>query len=385
MKIRRLLILMLAVCFVVVLFAACADTQKPTEPEEEVSAEPEVEATQEVVEEEPEEVVETSSIAIALLNASSGNAWRAQMEQEMNELVDEYKSSGVISSYVAYSADDDATTQSQQLSQIISAGETDVVIINPVSATSLNPVIDKAIEAGIIVLGVDSVIGHPDVITLATDQYEWAAVQAEHLATVLGGEGKIVVYNAIAGFPASDTREQAFNDVLAKYPDIEVLKQVYHNWDEGEAKQLTATMISAYPEIDAVLNQDCSPGIMQGFEEAGGDMPKCITSDGSITYLNMWNDYNTENPDSPLEAIIVGNPPGIGASAIKIAVQLMNGKEFNDDVLSDVDGGKAILMSPAPVITNENLAEWIETTSTMDVSYTFSAVLSDEEISAMFK
>ena len=379
MGMKRMLIFTLAICLVVGLFAACAQTEKPAESQQEetTSVAPTEEAS---VEETPVE-----GASIALLNASSGNAWRAQMEVEMNGLIDEYKASGIVSSYVAYSADDDAAKQSQQLSQIVSAGETDIVIINPVSATSLNPVIDKAIEAGIIVLGVDSVISHPDVVTLATDQYQWAAIQAEHLATVLGGKGNIVVFNAIAGFPASDTREQAFNDVLAKYPDIKVLKQVYHNWDEGEAKQLTATLISAYPEIDAVLNQDCSPGIMQGFLEAGVAMPKCITSDGSITYLNMWNDYNTENPDSPLEAIIVGNPPGIGASAIKVALQMLNGEEFKDGVLQSVDGGMAILLTPAPVITNENLAEWVGKASTMDESYTFSAILSDEEVSAMFK
>ena len=193
-------------------------------------------------------------ISIALLDSSNGNAWRAQMEDEMNTLVEEYKADGKISSYVAYSANDDATTQSQQLSQIVSAGDTDVVIINPVSATSLNPAIDKAIEAGIIVLGVDSVIGHPDVITIATDQYKWAEVQAEFLAEKLDGKGDIIIYNAMAGVPASDTREKAFDDVLAKYPDINVLKKVYHGWDEGEAKQLTATMISAYPNIDGILN-----------------------------------------------------------------------------------------------------------------------------------
>lgn len=379
MGMKRMLIFTLAICLVVGLFAACAQTEKPAESQQEetTSVAPTEEAS---VEETPVE-----GASIALLNASSGNAWRAQMEVEMNGLIDEYKASGIVSSYVAYSADDDAAKQSQQLSQIVSAGGTDIVIINPVSATSLNPVIDKAIEAGIIVLGVDSVISHPDVVTLATDQYQWAAIQAEHLATVLGGKGNIVVFNAIAGFPASDTREQAFNDVLAKYPDIKVLKQVYHNWDEGEAKQLTATLISAYPEIDAVLNQDCSPGIVQGFQEAGVTMPKCITSDGSITYLNMWNDYNTENPNSPLEAIIVGNPPGIGASAIKVALQMLNGEEFKDGVLQSVDGGMAILLTPAPVITNENLAEWVEKASTMDVSYTFSAILSDEEVSEMFK
>lgn len=334
---------------------------------------------------DPDKEQKKEGISIALLDSSNSNAWRAQMESEMSAAIEDYKASGEVKNYIAYSANDDASTQSQQLNQIVSAGNVDVVIINPVSATSLNPVIDKAVEAGITVLGVDSVIGHPDVVTLSTDQYKWAQVQAEFLAEKLDGKGSIVIYNAMAGVPASDTREKAFDDVLKDYPDINVLKKVYHGWDEGEAKQLTATLLSTYPEIDGVLNQDCSPGIMQGFEEAGKDMPRVITSDGSITYLNMWNNYNLKNPDKAFESIIVGNPPGIGVDAIKIAIQLKQGREFKDDVLTEMDGGKAVLLDPSPVITNENREEWVEKTKGMEDSYTFSAVLEDNEIEAMFK
>lgn len=252
------------------LFAACS-AQTPAEESAAASVAPASEAAPASEEAPAQESAEAGAngISIALLNASNGNAWRAQMEQEMNDLVEEYKAAGIISDYVAYSANDDATAQSQQLNQITSAGGTDVVIINPVSATSLNPAIDKAIEAGMIVLGVDSVISHPEVVTLSNNQAEWAKIQAEFLAEKLGGKGKIVIYNAIAGYPASDIRENAYHEVLDQYPDIEILKEVYHNWDEGEAKKLTATMISAYPEIDGILNQECSPGIMQAFEEIG--------------------------------------------------------------------------------------------------------------------
>ncbi|MCB7305701.1 ABC transporter substrate-binding protein [Bariatricus massiliensis] len=324
-------------------------------------------------------------ISIALLDASNGNAWRAQMEAEMQEAAEQYKKDGIIKDYTVYSANDDATVQSSQLNQIVTAGKTDVVIINPVSATSLNPAIDKATQAGIKVIGVDSVIAHKEVVTIATDQYKWAEIQAEFLAEKLGGKGDIIIFNAMAGVPASDTREKAFDDVIAKYPDINVLKKVYHGWDEGEAKQLTTTMISTYPNIDGILNQDCSPGIMQGFQESGKDMPKVLTSDGSITYLNMWNDYNLDNPDKAFESIIVANPPGMGVDAIKIAIKLVQGGEFKEDVLTEADGGKAILLEPDPVITNENREEWVEKTKALDESYTFSSVLTDEKIDAMFK
>jgi ribose transport system substrate-binding protein len=381
---KRVFVMISVLLCAALLFAACSGGTPAATESAAASAAPVSEAAP-ASSEAPAAQAGGEGISITLLNASNGNAWRAQMEQEMNGLVEDYKAQGIISDYVAYSANDDATTQSQQLNQITSAGTTDVVIINPVSATSLNPAIDKAVAAGIKVLGVDSVIGHPDVVTLSNNQAEWAGIQAEFLAEKLGGKGKIVIYNAIAGYPASDIREKAYDEVLAKYPDIEVLKKVYHNWDEGEAKKLTATMISAYPEIDGILNQECSPGIMQAFEEAGVDMPKVICSDETVTYLNMWNDYNLANSDKAFEGIIVGNPPGIGVSAIKVAVQLMNGKEFKDGLLQDVDGGKALMLTPGPVITNENREKYVADTKGMPDSYTFSAVLSDDEVAAFFK
>lgn len=383
---KKVLVMISVLLCAALLFAACSGGTSAAQESTAASTAPQVsKAASAPAQESVSAEAGGNGISIALLNASNGNAWRAQMEQEMNDLVEEYKAQGIISDYVAYSANDDATAQSQQLNQITSAGGTDVVIINPVSATSLNPAIDKAIEAGMIVLGVDSVISHPDVVTLSNNQAEWAKIQAEFLAEKLGGKGKIVIYNAIAGYPASDIREKAYHEVLDQYPDIEILKEVYHNWDEGEAKKLTATMISAYPEIDGILNQECSPGIMQAFDEAGTDMPKVLASDETVTYLNMWNDYNLANPDKAFEGIIVGNPPGIGVSAIKVAVQLMNGKEFKDGLLQDADGGKALMLTPGPVITNENREQYVADTKGMPDSYTFSAVLTDEEVAAFFK
>jgi ribose transport system substrate-binding protein len=323
-------------------------------------------------------------ISIALLDSSNGNAWRAQMEQEMNQLVTDYKSKGLISNYVAYSANDDATVQAQQLNQIVSAGKTDVVLINPASSTALNPAIDKAVAAGIKVIGLDSIIQDANAVTISTDQSQWASAEAQFLADKLGGKGKIVIFEGIQGVPASDMRQKAYHDVLAKYPGIQILKEVYHGWDEGKAKQTMATLISAYPEIDGVLNQECSPGIMQAYQEAGVAMPKVLGSDETVNYLNLWDAYNTKNPDKAFEGIIVGNPPGVGADAIKLAVQLMNGKTFKASALTDVSGGKALLLKPSPIITNENRAEFVAKTKGMADTYTFSTVLSDDEIAAFF-
>jgi ribose transport system substrate-binding protein len=329
-----------------------------------------------------------SSFSIALLNGTNGNAWRVQMEQGMQKIVDDYKAKGIISKYSVFVANNDATTQAQQMQQLINSG-VDAIIINPVSATALTPMIDRAAAKGILLMAIDQHITHPKVISITTDQYEWARIQAEWLAEQLNKKGTVLQFDALAGAPANDVRHQAYADVLAKYPDIKVLKQVNMDWDEGKAKQLMTTLLSAYPNFDAILCQDgAAVGIINALQEAKHEMPKAITSDEWIAYLRLWHDINQKTPNA-LNAIIVENPPGIGADGIQIVVRLLQGKKLKDGVLtfdaSDKANKNSILIKPQVVITNKNMNEWYEKTKDKPDTYYIDSVLSAAQIDKYFK
>ncbi|WP_338825065.1 hypothetical protein MHOCP_06280 [Moorella humiferrea] len=330
-----------------------------------------------------------SGFNIALLDGTNANAWRIQMEQNMQEVADRLKSQGIISNYSVYVANNDATTQAQQMDQLINSG-VDAILINPVSATALAPVIDKAVSKGILVMAIDQHINHPKVISVTNDQYEWARIQAEWLAKQLNGKGDILQFDAMAGAPANEVRHQAFADVLAKYPGIKVLKQVNMDWDEGKAKQLMTSLLSTYPKFDGILCQDgAAVGIINALQEANHPLPKAITSDEWIAYLRLWYDINQKNPNNPLNAIIVENPPGIGADGLMIAVNLLQGKKLKDGVLTsdpmDKENKNAIMIKPTVIITNENLKEWYEKTKDKPDTYYIDSVLPQEEIDKLFQ
>ena len=336
-----------------------------------------------------ESTAKTSGFNIALLDGTNGNAWRIQMEQNMQQVADKLKAQGVIAKYTVYEGNNDATTQAQQMEQLVNSG-IDAILINPVSATALAPVIDKAAAKGILVIAIDQHISHPKVISVTTDQYEWAKIQAEWLAQQLGRKGNILQFDAIAGAPANDVRHQAYADVLAKYPDIKVLKQVNMDWDEGKAKQLMTQLLSAYPNFDAILCQDgAAVGIINALQEAKHTLPKAITSDEWVAYLRLWHDINQKNPGSPLNAIIVENPPGIGADGLMMAVNLLQGKKFKEGVLvsdpSDKASKNAIMIKPTLVIKNDNMNEWYEKTKDKPDSYYIDSVLPQAEIDKLFQ
>ncbi len=312
---------------------------------------------------------------VVLLDASNDNTWRIQMEDQMQKVADRYKENGWINSYTVYSANNDANLQSQQLSQIANKGETDIVIINPVSATSLNPVIDKATSRGIRVFAVDSTIDHPEVITFTNDQKNYAKLHVEWLVDELDGKGNIFWFDAIPGVPANDDRVAVYEEVLAKYPKIKVLARDTHSWSVAEAKQKTSQLLAAYSEdIDGVLTQECSAGIIQAFVEAGRELPDAINSGESIEDMRIWGKYR-------FTSLMVENPPAVGAHGLMIAVRLLQGKMLKDDVIEN----NIVKVKQNLVIDNSMLDTWLEKTKNMKDTESIDSLMTDAQVDLLFK
>lgn len=326
---------------------------------------------------------------IFLLDGTNSNAWRQQMEQDMQEIADKLKTEGIISSYQVFEGNNDAEVQAKQLEIAINSG-VDAILINPVSAGAINPIIDRAVEKGIIVMSIDQHISHPKVINISTNQYERARIQAEWLAAQLNGTGSILQFDGIEDSQSNDVRRQAFEDVLSKYPGIKVLKQVNADGDENKAKQLMTELLSTYADFDAVLSQDdMEVGIINALQEANYKLPEAITSDEWIAYLRLWHDINAKDPNKPLNAMIVGDPPGIGADGLMVAVNLLQGRKFRAGILKayllDKDNLNAILLKPSLVITNDNMEEWYQKTKDEPDTYYLDEILPKSDIISLFE
>jgi len=320
-----------------------------------------------------QEAAETKGFSIALLDADNSNTWRIQMEDQMQKVIDSYKADGIVSNYIVFSANGDANTQVQQLSQLVSMG-VDAVIINPVSANALNPVIDKAVQRDILIFAVDSVIAHPDVITITNDQANWARLHAEWLVKELNGKGNIILFNAIPGVPANDERAAVFSEVLANYPEINVLAEETHSWSVAEARQKTSQLLAAFSDIDGILTQECTPGIIQAFVEAGRELPAAVNSGESIEDLRTWEKYGFNSQ-------MVENPPAVGAHGLMIAVGLLQGKELKDDVMD----GNVIRIKQNLVISNATRTEWSEKTADAKNSEYIDSLMTVEQVNELFK
>lgn len=379
---KRFLSLLLIAVLCISMFSACSSSEpaKPESSDEKSTSTEETTKDTGKEEEKSTDKAEKKGLRVAMHNAVNNNGWRVRFEAQLQEVADKYIKEGIISQYSTFCSNNDPSTQSQQIEQTINEGY-DIILVNPISGTGLDPIIDKALEKGITYVNVDCLYESDRIVNITTDQEEWARINAEFVCENLNGKGKVVIFNGLDGNSASEIRRKVYHEVLDKYSDIEVVKELAHGWSQTESKKLMSQLIASGVEFDAILTQEAALGQLQAIEEAGRPWPKAITSDEEVGYLRKLAEINKDELVLPF--IIVENPPGIGATALKFAVRLAQGKELKDGVTTDPYN--AIYVKPQFIVTYENMEEALEMTKDLPDTEFISTYLSDEQVDEYFK
>ena len=318
---------------------------------------------------------------IGVSNGFISSEWRTQMIDDLETVNDEYKKAGLTEDLVIESADVDAQGQIQQMRNLINRG-VDAIIVNPNEATALDQVIGQAEQAGIPVIAVDQEIDAPGVTNVVIDQGEWASMGAEWLVEELGGEGDVVVINGIAGHPANEARYDAVKEVFAANPGIEVVQETNADWDQATAQQEMSNILASQPNIDGVWTQDgMARGVLQAVQASDPGEYPVISGEARSGYMELWNEVLQQNSDFASYGPV--NPPGVGASGLRVAVELLQGKEIKESELQGEAGNTLYVPIPG-VVTNQNLEEELQKID-IDGEYVLDGTISRSEAQAYFQ
>jgi ribose transport system substrate-binding protein len=174
------------------------------------------------------------------------------------------------------SANNDVSTQANQVDQLINAG-VDAIIVVPVQADSLAPQIATAKQKKIPILAVNAELTSSDIAaSVQPDDVAAGAQEMEMMAKKLNGKGNIVILQGPLGGSGEINRGKGISQVLAKYPGIKVLAKDTANWKRDEAVNKMKNWISAFPgTINGVVseNDDMGLGAVQALKEAGKSVP----------------------------------------------------------------------------------------------------------------
>ncbi len=340
MKKRILLLLLTAT--LLFSFAACSQPETATE------TATTTDTTESATTDEATSTGEGFTIGFA--NVFVGNTWRAQYVADAQAMADQLIAEGRLADFIITDADNDVSKQITQINNMIDEG-VDAIMITPVSATSLETVIDRAHSEGIIVLIAGDPAAYEGTYFVGGDNESFAQLNIEWLVTELDGKGSIVQLTGVEGNSADKIRVDIYNEELAKYPDIEVLATAPASWNATEAQAVMSTFLSTYETIDAVLQQDVTaPGVLMAYENAGKDAGIMI-GDATYGFLRSWAESET------LNCVTYATHPGQICDALNVTMRLLEGYTLDESILVanplDPELMNTILLEPPYIVTNE--------------------------------
>ncbi len=164
---------------------------------------------------------------------------------------------GVTTEYVG-PAEYDMNAMIAAFEQAIAKKPNGIVVVG--FEASLNPIVKKALDAGIPVVTVDADL--PDSGRLAfvgTGNINAGKMGGDKLAELIGQKGKVAIMTK-PGQSNLEERVAGYQEALKKYPDIEIVQIVDTQSDPVVAAQAAAALLQKYPDLAGIACVEAAGG-----------------------------------------------------------------------------------------------------------------------------
>ncbi|MEH2262034.1 ABC transporter substrate-binding protein [Nostoc sp.] len=236
----------------------------------------------------------------------------------------------------------DLNQQSNQIENF-TASNTDIIIVNAADKSGIKPAIEKAKQAGRIVIAVDTGAEGGVDATITTNNVQAGEVSCKYIADRLKGKGNVVIVN---GPPVDSViqRVSGCENVLSKYPDIKILSknQNAEGSRDGGLRVMT-DLLTTFPKIDAVFAINDPSGV--GAELAANQAQRkdffIVGVDGAPEAITA-----IAAKDSLYAATATQNPRGMAEKAVQVGNDILNGKKPSNPTI----------LIPVKLITKDNVS-----------------------------
>lgn len=184
------------------------------------------------------------------------------------------------------------------------------------------PLLQQAKDAGIPVIAFDSGVDSDIPLTTATtDNVAAAALAADKMAELIGGEGKVAVVAHDQTSRTGIDRVAGFVDqIKAKYPKIEVVSVQYGGGDQLASTEITKSILLANPDLKGIFgaNEGSALGVVNGKKELASSVVVIGYDSGAAQKAAIM--------DGTMAGAITQNPVGIGYETVKAAIGALKGE-----------------------------------------------------------
>lgn len=248
----------------------------------------------------------------------NANTWTVQVSHESAAAA---AKDSRIAKFILLDAGFDQKKQVADIEDLI-AQKVDAIIVQPVTSTSADASIAKAVAAGI------PVIVHTG--RIETDAYtteiqggaeHFGRVMGDFLVKEIGGKGNIWVLRGLAGHPEDTNRYNGLVQAL-EGTEVKIIAEDHGDWQYDKAKKLCETLYLNNPEVDGIWSSgaDMTRACVDVFKQFGAEIPP-ISGEGNNGFFGQWIGDN-------FKSISAEYSPAQGAAGIRAAVALLEGKEL---------------------------------------------------------
>ena len=246
-------------------------------------------------------------------------------------------------------AQGDVGRQLNQVQNFLAQG-VDAIIVNAADTSATQGITNMVSQAGIPLVYVNLGPGRDEklpenVVVVVSDHVVSGRLEMEGLVKCMGGKGNVAIMLGELASNATDERTAGNKEIIAKYPDIEVVQEQSANYQRNQAIDLMTNWITMGEQIDAVAanNDEMAIGAIFAMQQAGIAMDKvCVGGiDATADALDQMEKGN-------LDVTVFQDAKGQGRGAIDAAIKLAKGEQVDQFILI-----------PYELVTPENMKDYL--------------------------
>lgn len=275
------------------------------------------------------------SYTIATVGKIDGISWF----NRMREGVEKFGKDTGHDTFMISPAQADAAQQVQIIENLIAQG-VDAIAVVPFSPESLEPVLKKARDAGIVVIVHEaSTQVNADAIIEAFSNKDFGKAMAKSLVENMGEKGEVANFVGSLTSKSHNEQQDGVEEFLKGYPNIKLVSRRNEDYDDQtKAYEKTKELLTSYPNLTGIIGSasTTAPGAGLAIEEK--NLQDKISVVGVATPSDTRKYINTGAVDTiafwdPAEAAYVMN---------KMAVLILEGKKIEDKMDMGVAGYESI-------------------------------------------
>ncbi len=260
----------------------------------------------------PEEEVQADGVTrVGLIISTLNNPFFVSLKEGAKEKAEEL---GV--ELVVLDSQNDPARELANMEDLVTKG-VDVILINPTDSDAVGSAIAVANRNDIPVITLDRGANSGEVAThIASDNIAGGLMAGKFIADELGGKGKVVELEGIAGTSAARDRGQGFNEAIDN-SEIEVIARQVADFDRAKGLHVMENILQAHTDIDAVFahNDEMALGALKAIEASKREI--------IVVGFDATDDALKAVEEGRMSATVAQQPGLIGALGVEKGLEVL--------------------------------------------------------------